>query len=350
MKRNFAAASISTGVLAIVLAGVCLLPTWAFAQGSWEGNFDAGRKHLLEGRYPEAEKSLKEALRLAGDDEQLGNTLNELGMCMGRQAKYREAEDYLQRALDKSQGVNRALVMNNLAIVYLDQAMVAKADKLFAKAVEVIEKAGKKEDLAMTLDNVGTAFVLRGHWTKALPYYKRAEKLWEEVGWKHVNAPTVKANLGTLYLSWKNTQQAQEHYQQAIALWEDKGHANHPLQAFPLSCLASILTDQGKLEEAEKLLKRATEIMDKKLAPSHPHRADCLRNWGEFYRRKGDRDQAEVYFKKSLAAWAKNPAKTIRGARTHFFLGRLYADQKKWVEAERCYQQALEDYQKRSAR
>ena len=112
-----------------------------------------------------------------------------------------------------------------------------------------------------------------------------------------------------------------------------------------MSCLAGVLAEQGKLEEAEKLLKRATAIMDETLSPIHPHRADCLRNGGEFYRQKGDRDRAEEFFQQSLAAWAKTPAKTIREARTHFLLGRLYAEQKTSADAERCYQRALEAYQ-----
>ena len=222
MKRTLAAPSTWSGAFAAVFAGLLFPPGQAMAQATWEQNFDTGRAHLLAGRYPETEESLKEALRqaekFAATDDRLADTLNELGMCMQRQAKNREAEDYLQRSLAQSKGVNRAIVLNNLAVVELDQAMMAKADKLFAEATEVLEQAGKKKELAMTLDNIGTTLLLRGHGTKALPYYQGAEKLWEELAWNEVNAPIVKANLGTLYLAWGKTEKAENYDRQAIAL------------------------------------------------------------------------------------------------------------------------------------
>jgi len=67
-------------------------------------------------------------------------------------------------------------------------------------------------------------------------------------------------------------------HRRALDICEKALGAEHPDTAASLNNLASLLQDQGKLDEADPLLRRALGIREKALGAEHPSTATSLNN------------------------------------------------------------------------
>ena len=66
-----------------LFVGLLLLePTAGAQEGTWQQNFDAGKRLFQEGRYVEADKLMTAALTQAAGDRELYFTLNQLSLTL----------------------------------------------------------------------------------------------------------------------------------------------------------------------------------------------------------------------------------------------------------------------------
>ena len=124
-----------TGLLLSAAPVLCLL-SWLGSTSehgqSWETLVDAALRADKEGRYLEAEKlyrdAEKEAHRFGQDDPRLAQTLALLGRLYSTQARWSEAESFLQRSLaiyEKAWGPDSrdvASVLNFIGNLHKQQA------------------------------------------------------------------------------------------------------------------------------------------------------------------------------------------------------------------------------------
>ena len=132
----------------------------------WKTSNAAGLKAYGQGRYGEAEKSfriaIKEAEKFGPEGESLGASLNNLGLVYSAQGKYAEAEPLYKRALvivDKVLGPEHPSVatgLNNLAALYDAQGRYTEAEPLYRRSLAIDEKSLGPEhpDLAASLNNL----------------------------------------------------------------------------------------------------------------------------------------------------------------------------------------------------
>jgi len=64
--------------------------------------------------------------------------------------------------------------------------------------------------------------------------------------------------------------------------------------------LGNLYSDQGRLNEAEKMYERALSGYEKALGPEHTSTLDTVNNLGTLYTRQGKLDEAERMYQRAL--------------------------------------------------
>jgi tetratricopeptide (TPR) repeat protein len=156
------------------------------------------------------------------------------------------------------------------------------------KAIEESERSGAREALAHAYRVLDIALVALGRYEEAV-YSWRSLTIYEELGNLHRKGITLN-NLGTtLYFlgRWDETIEAYEAAQEALEKAGDQW-----LASFALTNRAELLSDQGRLEEAEPLLRQALRIA--RASATGPHIANILADHGRLAARAGRFDEARV--------------------------------------------------------
>ena len=115
-----------------------------------------------------------------------------------------------------------------------------------------------------------------------------------------------------------------------------------------IGLFASVYTNQGRYEEAEKLYLRALEGLEEKLGPKHLDTLSTAQNLAGVYRDQGRYEEAEKLNQRTLEGYEeklepKHP-NTLRIAQN---LAVVYRDQGRYEEAEQLYQRTLEEYEEK---
>jgi tetratricopeptide (TPR) repeat protein len=182
-----------------------------------------GDLRRMQGRYPDAERLLREPLRLA--------------------------EDRLGR-----RDVQVAWLLIALAVTFKYWGRFDEASELYRRALEIAETAHGSEHpaVATLLHNLGGLAHARGD-------YRAAE------------APARRAVGG-------DTARAEAVYRRALAIKDRLLGSRHPDLAVTLSNLGALLVSEHRFDEAEALLRRALDIFEWALEPTHPSLALCREN------------------------------------------------------------------------
>ncbi len=175
----------------------------------------AAKKYLLEGtsllrarRFPEAEKSLRESLRLRPDDPEV---LNNLGTTVWEQGRAAEATAYYLRALQfrpRDFGI-----LNNLGIALWDQDRPERAVVFYRRALDI------QPDSLDTQINLAVALSDLGEFDDALTLLRKVLVL-------NPNSPEAWDNAGMTFARQGHSDQAIACYDRAIALRPDFGEAH----------------------------------------------------------------------------------------------------------------------------
>ena len=112
-----------------------------------------------------------------------------------------------------------------------------------------------------------------------------------------------------------------------------------------MNMLGLLYSDQGKLEEAEKMYIRALQGYEEALGPKHTFTLNTVNNLGILYSDQGKLEEAEKMYIRALQGKeeALGPKHTST-LNTINNLGLLYSDQGKLDEAEKMYIRALSGY------
>ncbi len=196
-----------------------------------------------------------------------------------------------------------ALALNNLANVFLLTGDYDKAEQLFQRALNTLEKIPdpKPQDLARSFNNLAVLYNRRGDDEKAEQTYQRALEIGEKAdGPEHPRLAYPLNNLAVFYDEKSEYDKARPLYERALAIREKALGAEHPDVARSLSGLGSFHYSKGAYEEAEPLLRRALAIREKTLGQEHPAVAISLNNLGRLYHKKGEYAMAESLLRRAL--------------------------------------------------
>ena len=111
-------------------------------------------------------------------------------------------------------------------------------------------------------------------------------------------------NLGLLLKEQGKLEEAEVLSRRALEGSERVLGVDHPDTLNSVNKLGSLLQDQGKLEEAEVLFRRALEGKERVLGVDHPHTLTSMYNLAGLLEQKGDLSSAESFARRSLEGYA----------------------------------------------
>ena len=153
--------------------------------------FDAGKIAMKNGKYDEAERlfrsAIKEADSAGKQDDIYAQSLSYLGRVYWYKAKYAEAEPLIKRAIELeekvegTEGTNVAAMLGSLASLYHDQGKLAEAESLFKRCLKIEEKAfgPNHREVATTVHNLARLYAAQGQFVEAEALYRRSLQIQE---------------------------------------------------------------------------------------------------------------------------------------------------------------------------
>ena len=324
-RRQASAERVLRGAGAVAIA-VCLSLVWpSNAQEALGSGSPAELRRLLDaGRYADAEREARSALAALardGSDESAATAevLDLLVAALWRGGKASEAE----------------------AVAFAERAIELK-EGLFGAAAPA---------LALSLDNAGVLFFVRGDYDRAGPLYERARAIWTEASastpGRGAALAAVHSHLGPLFQELGQYSTAREHYEQALALLRETLGPDNTQVAMTENNLATLLARSGDYGEAQSRYRASLAVLEQRLGGEHPLIGTAKHNLGDLDQRMSLDDEAfELY---SQAATLKEkilgPAHPSL-ALTLSNLSYLHADRAEFAEAESLAARALEIYQR----
>jgi tetratricopeptide (TPR) repeat protein len=153
--------------------------------------------------------------------------------------------------------------------------------------------------------------------------------------------------LGILYVEQGKLDEAEEMYRRALAGFEKALGRNHTLTLDTVNNLGILYVEQGKLDEAEEMYRRALAGFEKALGRDHTSTLSTVNNLGLLYVHQGKLDKAEEMYQRALAgkkkALGRDHMSTLNTVNN---LGLLYGRQGKLDKAEEMYLRALAGFEK----
>ncbi|RAQ74352.1 tetratricopeptide repeat domain protein [Aspergillus flavus] len=147
--------------------------------------------------------------------------------------------------------------------------------------------------------------------------------------------------IGDLYSDQGILNEAERMYQRALAGYEKALGPDHSSTLYIVNNLGVLHFNQGKLKEAEEMYQRALAGYKKALGPDHSSTLNIVHNLGSLYKAQGKLKEAEEMYQRALVGKEKalgpDHSSTLNIVHN---LGLLYADQGKLKEAEEMYQRA----------
>jgi tetratricopeptide (TPR) repeat protein len=331
-------------------------------------SFDRALRFHRSGRWPEAEQTYREILRI---DPEHSDSQHLLGVIALQRGKPVEALEFIgkalrQRPLEGSYHGNLALVFkalgrrgeaeaalrralalkpdqadawNNLANLLNDGGQITEAEACYREALH------RRPDFAVSRSSFGALLLRSGRREEAVEQYRALVVLrpedaalrrqlagllqalgrFDEAMDQYLNAlrigpddPALRIDLGNLLKERGKSAEAESQYRCALAL--------RPNFLAGLINLSSLVNEAGRTEEAEMLCREALRIM--------PNSAEAYNNLGLILKETGRPEDAELCYRNAIRLKPIFPEPLNN-------LGDLLREQERIEEAELCCNEAI---------
>jgi serine/threonine protein kinase len=177
-----------------------------------------------------------------------------------RRTNYKEAEDYLSKALAAGQkdGHETAETLHYLSIVYLHQGNLKQAEQSLEMEIayrEQMEPAGKVDKaLILPISQLATMYVDEHDYKSAIPWLMREVDLrgrWRQ--FEYIPVTRLWAQLGDSFLYTGDIPAATKFYETAYTVMHDRG--DQPSKNICIGLISSYLLS-SKAKEAESLIEK----------------------------------------------------------------------------------------------
>lgn len=293
---------------------VAMLMAFAgFSQADeWQRAMDAGARAELEGDYGRAtafyETATEAAEKLARSDARRMFAWNSLATMYDALGRYAAAEHAYRRGLHEAEdarGISSpeyALVLENLATLYLETGQPERAEKMARQALTFYASKEPNEGFRLAMARNCLAEIL----TNRHKFRESETLLNESVAFLEQNpkyaseAGVAVNNLAVVRFFEKDYAGTERLLLQALDLLERRMGPDHPMLIRTLSNLASLYKGRGRLEESGERLRRAMSIAERRLGVDHPIYGAVLASYADYLRRQGEKSQAKAIEAKSL--------------------------------------------------
>jgi class 3 adenylate cyclase/tetratricopeptide (TPR) repeat protein len=244
--------------------------------------------------------------RLDGDAVEEARLLHKESYVPYRLGRYPEAQRRLERGLELLEPVHSVPAMATRARIEARRAAVEQAQGRLRetiawaeRAIEDAEVGEAKDALAHGLNVLDSAFVALGQPDRAT-HGRRALQLFDELGELSQKAGLLN-NLGILAYYAGNWDEALESYRDAHDAWEQAG--DRWAASFAASNIAEVLSSQGRLEDAEPLLRDVLRVSQ--AAGTRSRVATALAELGKLEARRGEIAEALGRLRDARAIFAE---------------------------------------------
>lgn len=211
-----------------------------------------------DGPYAQALKAIAQ-----GDNEKADSFLDDIQKLL----------DTVQQKKDEAQAKIYIARMQNASYAGKAQDALEYCDKLTTLA----------GDDPQVINNIAVVYYENAKYDKAEPLMRRVVKILENPGGEPFpNYAGALNNLAELLRATNRLGEAEPLYRRALAIDEASFGPNHPDVARDLNNLAKLLRDTNRLDEGEPLMRRALAIFEKSLGAEHPSTVTVRRNLERF--------------------------------------------------------------------
>ena len=248
-------------------------------------------------------------------------------------------------------GVN-ALMTDLVGLAYLELGLYDRAALLLEAAYDqrrrlVIGRDDLLLELAQSARHLGELYKIRADYRRSERRYREALEIFRQrLGESHAEVADCLGDLAMPILHQGRLEEAETLLRQALAMrWalEPAGEHDPPEVATLLADLALVLKTGGYLDEAEARLREALAINLRQLGDGHPEVATNLNNLAELLRERGDCEDAIPIYRQILELKAKLYGEHhIDLAVTQNNYAGCLADLGRWDEAETLYRASLD--------
>ena len=181
--------------------------------------FRAARNCYHQGEVAQAMTLAEHAMTVAPEGAPDARLLR--GECLARLGRHAEAKTEFARAMNladtRGDKVRRGKILNDLAMLALDQGDPGAARLLYEQALSAHCEIGNRVNEGVTLSNLGYVALVLGDYASACGQFTQARSLFARVGHRQNEAITL-VNLGIAYLNQARPGEALDHATQASAM------------------------------------------------------------------------------------------------------------------------------------
>ncbi|MDO8999709.1 MAG: tetratricopeptide repeat protein, partial [Bacteroidota bacterium] len=210
-----------------------------------------------------------------GDKSGIATSLNNIGVIYDKQGDIPKALEYYSKSLKIYEDIGDkkgiATSLNNIGYIYENLGDIPKALENYDKSLKIYEEIGDKEGIAYYLNNIGYIYKNQGDIPTTLEYYSKSLKIREEIGDKEGIATSLN-NIGFIYsiqgdpsiTSSKEDAlragipKALEYYSKSLKIYEEIGDKEGI--ATSLNNIGFIYNSQGNLKEGFTYAKRSMDV------------------------------------------------------------------------------------------
>jgi tetratricopeptide (TPR) repeat protein len=202
--------------------------------------------------------------------------ISELAWIRQRQRRYLETERLCREALREGEAVGE-LSAQARACYTLDWAlfeMGRSEEAIYSpRALEIYRRLGDLQHEARVLNNLGGFAYWKGRWAEAVDLYREAGACRKRAG-NAVDAAQTDANVGEILSDQGRLEEAEVHLQRARRAWNATGHREGA--AFADMLLGRLAVRTGRAEEGTGLLEEAAANMRRIGIPYYVELASAL--------------------------------------------------------------------------
>lgn len=263
----------------------------AFAAYSW---YKAGQLQTAAKLYKKVGKNLK---KIEGQPREY-----ELYLFLAkghREIGDRErSEFFLKKVYEQREHLHNPLLE---AILYEEAGYQAreqidypKALRYFQKQHQLLEQAGRKDQLGVALTNIAQIYAQTGNNAESIAFFKKAVDLLEEIG-DSVSLAITQHKFGIVLADSNNFSEAKNRLVKSLAALENSGHRGLVVQTYLY--LGKIYEHLKQSEQAQKYYTQSIDLL--KELHNFEQLAECYVKFGTLEYKKGNMEKALQHFKKA---------------------------------------------------
>ena len=201
-----------------------------------------------------------------------------------KEGRYPEAINALQRAIAIFWQARKQLetpfgatLLNNLGELHYQLGRYADAIPYYERAISLAGAGGVQPQLGINYRNLAIVYQLTGRTADAIAAYKNSVAILSQLPGERVQLASTLNNVATLLEDQKRYGDAEKLLQQAMAIYRAAFGEKHLYVATAYSNLGTLYEKGGDLNRAEMMLLSANQVMMQVFDRDHPRRVTVLR-------------------------------------------------------------------------